>query len=424
MMSRATRGDDEVLAAVGFSVDQVPHPVALLSADLIADISAVPKTTLLSASSIDAVRWCVLLEAITRLDVVPGAATWAAMRASMSEGDPSPTPVLRARADDLAADPAFPYFLSGFDHLAVEGMPEALATTCSHIVDGLVPFIDTVLLAGEGNRIVGHESRMTVLLTVLSMALQTLTTADSSHHRQPAAAKALLVGAWEPDVAGSTADPYVGSTTTWQSHEGSLGRAIEATADLVLAGGVPFRVGLKLADVLRDTGLSSATFYRRFGSLLEFEQRLIKRAAPELVRSFRTDLFDGAATSFTGGEVDPDDVIAELQHRAAAKMSRNAQGKRPGSEVLPWMGTTIGTQVFAPAFNQLHDEWGDIFGRIAAELGLPAAETMDRTAVASMLHASSWIGELLTRNAPNQRDAAVFMDKRAANALRLAFGLA
>ncbi len=435
MMSTSSKSDDQILDAVDYGAHRLPHPIDLLSADLMADVSGVPKTTLLSAaSSLDSVRTDVLTAAISRLGVVPGEATWTAMRAGLA--DPSIgeglASIMAARADELAEDPAFPYFLSGFDRLTAVGVADAVALACSEIVAELVPFVDTLLLAeSDGRAVKTHLARMTLLATVLSMALERLiagganafSNGEVSRRVAVKACRMLRVDTRSPDVNEPNVDPYVPAPIARRLPEGSLGRAVEAAAEVMLSGGVPLRFGVRLDDVLQAGGLSSATFYRRFGSMAGFERLLIERTGLELVRGFRDGFFSDVLASIGDGSITADEAVGELQRRAVEQMALHVETKRPGTEVLPWMATEVGTQVFAPAFQQLNEEWGAFFSGFADELGAPLRDGIAGSEVAAALHATSWIGELLVRNAPNRELASALVRERSGLVQQIVFGL-
>lgn len=432
-MSRASKTFEQILDAVDYQVDRLPHPIDLLSADLIADVSGVPKTTLLSAtSSVEALRLDVLAAAVTRLGMVPGEATWAAMRSSLSatRSGHGVAVVLQARSDELASDPAFPYFLSAFDRLSSPEVAAAVATVCSQLVDELAPFIDTVLHAtGEDGRVQTHLSRMSMLSSIMALALQRLIGGGADFPTAEARAQVAANAGFGlvSDVrAGATDEtersPFLPVAADWRTNEGALRQAVDAATDVMLSGGVPLRFGMKLDDVLKASGVSSATFYRRFGSMAGFERKLVERTGRDLVLGYRDDFFAGVLASIADGSMSVATAIGELQRRATNLMDLHVRTKRPGTEVLPWMATEVGTQVFAPAFREVSEERGDFFLSFAEGLGLPFGDDLDAPAVGSTLHVYSWVAEMLTRQAPDREVTAAFMHERSALIQRFVFG--
>lgn len=435
-MTGVTRDVEAILDAIDYGPEHLPHPIDLLSADLIAEVSGVPKTTLLSAAlSLEAVRMDVLAATISRLGVAPGEATWRAMRESLAAVDAASSlgSVIDARAEELAIDPAFPFLLSGFDQLACDAVASAVGSACSHLASELAPFVDTVLhAAGEQHDVSTHESRMVLVSSVLALALQRLLgvgvggTGNSSLKRclTTGAGIGLLAEVRTPRPDELPTDPYVPGPVVRRATEGSLGYAVDAAADLLLRGAVPLRCGIKLDDVLRASGVSSATLYRKFGSIAGFERKLIERTGRSIVRAFRDDSFDDVLTAVANGSMEPIDAIGELQRRASEQMDVHIESKRPGAEVLPWMGVEVGTQVFVPAFQAVTDEWGAFFLDFATMLGLSLPEGIDGPAVAATLHSYSWVAELLTRNAPDRDLTATFVHARSAAVQKIVFGLA
>lgn len=430
-MNGRSKNIEQILDTVDYRVDRLPHPIDLLSADLIADVSGVPKTTLLSAAtSLDALRMDVLAAAVARLQVVPGEATWTAMRESLTaeRAGHGLAAVLHARAQELAGDPAFPYFLSAFDRLASPEVAAAVATACSLLVNELEPFVGTVLHAtGEDCKAQTHLAKMSALSSVLVMAIQRLIGGGEFPSSSVCLKVATNAGfGLLADLRASPSDgetsPYLPTPTVRRPPQGTLGQAVSAAVDLMLSGGVPLRFGMKLDDVLRSSGMSSATFYRRFGSMAGFERKLVERTGRDLVLGYRDDFFAGVLASIADGSMTPAMAIGELQQRATRLMDLHVRTKRPGSEVLPWMAADVGTQVFAPAFREVSEERGIFFTSFAEGLGLPLAGGLDGTAVAATLHAYSWIAEMLTRQAPDRERTAAFMHERSALIQQFVFG--
>lgn len=146
----------DILERVGFSTEDLRHPVDLLTVEAAAAKAQVAPTTIHSAvGKVSDFRVGVLRQTIACLKTKPGHRTWAALSRAIAGTAPlSPmAEVMSARVEELVDDPAMPLLLSAFDKLSVDGIADTLADTIDSMVDEILPFLETArTIAGTGSR--------------------------------------------------------------------------------------------------------------------------------------------------------------------------------------------------------------------------------------------------------------------------------
>ncbi len=402
-----------MLDAVGCTTEILLHPVELVTIEQAADRADVRKTTIDSAAGGTArFRELVLAKSISELRCEPGPETWAALQRGICSGSlhHTLTEILAARSDEIATDPAFALLLSGFDQLDRPRIASAVTGIVRSLAEHFVPFIETGLAAGgeDFEPTLGGDSTFMLLHVLLAESLRRLMKFPNDdevlHRRLTADAASVLIAELGGNYS-TTADwdPYFATVVPCEpAPEGKLGLAVSAGADLLLSGAMPLSTRVTVSDITAATGLNVAAFYRRFGSLAEFERVMLAREAHGLMQAFNDDLFDGLLQSLRSGDIEGDEAVGHFVAAATQAQVRHVEQGRPGHRVVPWFGTKIGREVFSNAFLEVVEQRGEFYDELSSLTGAPMPQGIRGATVAAVLTGHSLISELLIRNAPDR----------------------
>lgn len=304
---------DELLDRIGFTAAELRHPVELLTLDLVASRAGIPVTSLDSAvESAEAFRQGVLDVVVRSLDTAPGHASWSALRVSLStvRGDREAgdrvgeviQPLLAARAQELAEDPAFPLVLSAFDRFDAPELMLIARQVLRSVFREFWPFLVTVC---DGSSIQCAEEPTPAVEAVVTVLL----TADAYRRLLGAAA---LDRAQDYRLSGILADVLAAAlrvepssplpaAADWvlqdtivddRAASGRASAAKRAGAEILLGRELTFTTSIGVSEARRRTGLSNAGFYKAFGSVAELDRLILSRAHREIAEGFREEFFE------------------------------------------------------------------------------------------------------------------------------------
>ncbi len=416
-------GVDDVLDAVSYHPEVLMHPVELLTIEQAADGADLPKTTINSAAGGTAhFRELVLAKSISRLRCEPGPDTWAALQRGLRSGSihRSVAELLGARASELAADPAFAFFLSGFDRLDCTPIAATVDGVARHLVRCFVPFIETGISASsdEAPTAMRGDNAFVIMHLLLAEAFRRLMRfpADDAalDARLTANAATVLLSelGHEPSTEADWDAYFAPELPVWAGPDGKLGLAVSAGADLLLSGAMPLSTRMTVSDITTATGINVAAFYRRFGSIAGFERIMLERVGRGLIQAFNDEMFEELLERLRSGEIGAADALETFNSSATEALRRHVEEGRPGRQVLPWLGTAVGREVFTDAFRESVAYRAMFYDELSTLIGLPLAAGINGTTVASVLGTHSQISEMLIRNAPDRSAGFEVMQSR------------
>ncbi len=420
MVSEASTDGYAIIDKIDPSLRRLPHPVELLTADQISDVAEIPKSTILSAAAdMDEIRSRAFASAIRQLGTSPGPSVWEALRVSLKERESVADAVetlMRARLDELSDDPALCLLLSGFESLDDDRVRQAVVQTCHELVDGFVPFLETVADT-FGQRIgpTGSTMRSMLLIVLLGSSLARRVSDDAS--AEPTYDRftiKALCQFFDTDPDGTVRDGDVDVLPPLRAPgppvEGNLGQAVAAAAGLLLSGGVPVRFGMKLGDVLSQTGLSTAGFYRQFGSMAGFERALLERADSLVGRAMDDDFYEDILEFKAAGPSREHSLAEHFLAEASVASSEYVATTRPFNDVLPWLGSWVGSSIIVPAYSEVFVARGKFLEALAARSELEIVRGIEPTDLARIFFGIGVVVELVARIAPEpQRALRYFM---------------
>lgn len=413
---------DELLDRIGFTAEELPHPVELLTVERVARRADVPVTSLDSAiPSADALRREVLAEAIRCLSCIPGEQSWAALREAIRHvrvrGDVDDLgwiirPVIAARAQELAEDPAFPFLLSGFDQLDAPELQLLSRQLLRHVFEQLWPFITT---ACEGSPLTCPQTPSQKMETMTTLLL----TADAYRRLLGAAAvdtdredllSGVLSSAIADELVPATASQAVATieapsfvTVERQSPNPLTDVAVREGAQILLQHHLPFSTSISVAEARRRTGLSNTAFYRTFGSLTELDQLMLQRAQSELAEGFTDEFFAQVLAEIQAGDLAGG--LERMAQRVEEHQRAHVTNGRPGRQLTPWLGFGEVGPVVSAAYASSFEERGMFYTEFAKTLSASLPAGLDGRSVAGTMHAVSVISDYFIRVSPD-RDAA------------------
>ncbi len=425
MGDRQAPSADDIVELIGFSTEFLPHPVALLTVEQAAARAGVPKSTVDSAvEGSSQFREMVVAHVIESLHTEPGRATWDALGVGLRSGCPveAIAGLLVARASELAVDPGLPLYLGGYDCLEKPRVAGAVDQVARAIVDRFTPFVETVVATlGDSGAVVAQPDQAFVILHVLL---------TEAYRRLPGFPRA------EPDVemlvarqsaalvldefssriaatAGSTSSTFVADASdAIEGPSGRLGAAVRAGADIVRQGAIPLSMSVTVNDVTSATGMSVASFYRRFGSIAELERALLACVSRDIVTCFKDAFFDELLDRAQSGELGTGAALALFAERASVKVAEHVEVGRPDRQTIPWMQIAVVADVFREAYREGYILRGRFYEQFSELVGVSLAPGLTGAVVSSVLNSHSIISELLIRNAPDRAMAAVVMHTR------------
>ncbi len=416
---------DQIFGLVGFSTAFLPHPVALLTIEQAANRAGVPKTTVDSAvEGSNHFRELVVCHVIDGLAIEPGEATWAALRAGLraASSQEALAGLIDARATELANDPAFTIFLGGFDCLGKSRIAAAVNAAAVGIVRHFIPFVETVVatLDDEVESSIDPDAALLILHVLLTESYRRLRgfpRPDPSVEALITAQSAALVldeiHTRTDDTAGYRWDAFFAMPSGYVDPPGGrLGLAVRAGADLLIDGAVPLSMRLTVNDVTAATGMSVATFYRRFGSIGELERVLLDCVGNDIITCYQDAFFDDLLEGIRSGGLSTAEALSLFMEQGAGTVAEHVTSGRPDRQTIPWMQTDFVADAFRSAYQQGFALRGSFYEEFSSILGRSIADGLDGSIVAAVLNAHSIISELLIRNAPDRDAASGVMQSR------------
>ncbi len=401
---------EELLDLMAYSPELLMHPVDLLTVEQAANHAGVPKTTVDSAlAGVQEFRSLVVAESIDELATDPGPSTWAAMqRAIAAESlDAGLAEILRARSVELATDPAFALFLNGHDQFDDPIITRAVAHTSDRLITSFVPFVETVSVAAGGPACLTPEVAFAALHALLTEAYRVLTrlAGDDADLDRRLALDAGHFMAIELDRPpnGLPWDTYFPPLPpAAEPLNGRLAQAVRAGADLLLTASMPLTTRLTVSEITSTMGISVAAFYRRFGSIAEFERMMLERIGQGVIYGFGDEFFDNLLHSIRQGEISSIEAVTTFADNGAMAVRRHIESRRPGHQVVPWFGTELGNEVFSGAYRDAYARRGAFYDELAAFAGLSFIGDITGATVSAVLNAHSFIAEMIVRRAPDR----------------------
>ena len=418
----AAAGEADLLDRVALAPAEIPHPADLLTVEQAATQASVSVSTVDSAiPSAEEFRGLVFEETIRTLPTEPGDSVWAALQETVSGPDLTLGPVLGARAQELAEDPALPLYLSGFERLDDPGMELAVNDVLCKLVVDLWPFVQTIYSAfGEPCPLVpSAEIEFVGLLHLLSDALRRSLLPDQNQGESQKASDLLaelLVEAVSTPVPSTGARLFPQVDPTNRRMIKGVGReATDAAVQLLRSGLVEPTTTLSVADAAERCEVSVSRFYRTFNSMADFELRLFQRAGRSLTSNTTLKLL---VQEIEHTEVRNDSSEHEVQahentiplfiRRVTRHQQHNIANGRPGLELLPWLQTLVLGPVVRQSVNSRFAEVGQLIDRLYALTGAQSAADMNGADAAAVFATQSMVFELLVRNSPNYEASSVF----------------
>ncbi len=401
---------ENLLDAIGFRARDIAHPADLLTMDMATARANVPLSSVDSASGgVDDFRLRALAGAVLQVNVEPQRDSWSALREVIDGRDPEVAAgiLLGARTSEVANDPAFALFLSGFERLDNPQLAVALGATTRSLVSKTWPLWSTAMgavgvecpeepnpnvvfvgaiaiLADSYLRLLGIRDPDTFSALLADVVMQETHNVDAAQHVQ--------IGDLFPSDNPSAVD--AGSPT--------LQHAVNAGAELLVEGAVPFSTRLTVAEVRQRTGLSNAAFYKSFGSLGALERRLLERAGREIADGFREQFFDSMLDELEAGTQSIDSALQAFWARSLDQHHVHVTQGRPGRELTPWLTVPDSHVRIAQAYLTVYTERAEFYDRFVTLTGSAYRPGLSGYHHAAVLHAASLVSDLLIRNAPNR----------------------
>lgn len=422
---------DELLDRIDFTAAELRHPVDLLTVERVARRAGVPVTSLDSAiQSADCLRLEILAESIRSLDCEPGNQTWAALRqsiASVRSGDSREsgdggviTPLIAARGQELAEDPAFPLLLSGFDRLDSLEHQLLARRMLRSVFEAFWPFISTACsgspLDCPEEPTPQIENRVTLLLTAdaYRRLLGASALDDEGEFVLSSVLASVIAAAFAVDPMSDEIDPLV--TPPLVEIERPVTNpltdaAIRAGAQILLGHEVPFTTSISVAEARRRTGLSNTAFYKTFGSLPALDQHILERAHRDIAGGFADDFFDQVLADIRAGDFDGG-IERLAAHNTEHQRVHVSEG-RPGHQLTPWLGyDDVGSVVSEAYAKKFIERGGKFYADFIETLGCALRPGLDRRSVAGTLNAVSVVSDYFIRIAPDREQALAWAGRR------------
>lgn len=423
MSRRAAPTVDEILDAIDYRSETLPHPVELLTIEQAARHASIPKTTIDSAvSGSEQFRSMVLAEAILALPVEPGPAVWEALRCGIRSGSTteSLSVVLSARARELSKHPSLALFLSGYDWLGDPRVAAAVHWVARDLLDRFLPFVETVLdtaitplFDGDGELLLLH-----VLLVEAYRRMVEFGTSEEKPDWMLSLASARIIEAeiaqFQQDRVDDGVRPLIPRHERPPARtEGRLHDAVVAGASLLIGEQIPLSIGMTVEDIAAAGGISVATFYRRFGSVASFERALLSRVGREVLSAFPDDFFSDLLEGVRNGSVDDAcDAIDTFNNAGALTTWKHIQTGRPGREVMPWLGSRVGREAFLTAAIDVVAVRGNFYEEFTKLAGHSLADGFTGRTAAEVLGTHSTVAESLIRGAVDRDRALAVLHSR------------
>ncbi len=408
---------DEValLDRVVLTPAEIPHPVDLLTVEQAATHADVPLSTVDSAVSCAAEFRCLVLEqSIRTLSTSPGPRVWAALQKTVDANGSELHlgPIVAARAQELADDPALPLFLTGFGRLDDPGIRLAVNDVLCQLVAELWPFIRTAYAAfAEPCPLVPTaDSEFAGLLYLLSDALRRLVFPakdPDEEDRVSAVVASLMRQAMDAELkpSGAVLFPDVDDMHP-RKVRGVAADAVAAGVELQRTGAILPATTLSVVEAARRCDISVSSFYRRFGSRSEFERRLFLRSEHVLVEVFGIDhhrqILDDLKQEVATRQSDtsPADGMAYFVHTVFQRVSSHVAAGRPGTEALPWLNSPVLAPVIRHSFRNLFEERGAFLDKVLEYTRHRSGIAVEGADLAAILGTVAMILEGLIRNSP------------------------
>ena len=401
---------EELLDLMAYSPELLMHPVDLLTVEQASNHAGVPKTTVDSAlSGVQEFRSLVVAESINELATDPGPSTWAAMQRGIAAEslETGLAEVLAARAVELATDPAFALFLTGHDQFDDPIVSRAVARTADRLIRCFVPFIETVSVSNGSTERLTPEAAFATLHALLTEAYRVLTRlagddADLDRRLAADAGRFMAVELARPSNGLSWDTYFPPVPPADEPLSGRLAQAVGGGAELLLTGSMPLTTRLTVSEITSTMGISVAAFYRRFGSIAEFERMMLERVGRGVIYGFGDEFFDNLLHSIRQGEISSIEAVTTFAENGAMAVRRHIESRRPGHQVVPWFGTELGNEVFSGAYRDAYARRGAFYDELADFAGLSFIGDITGATVSAVLNAHSFIAEMIVRRAPDR----------------------
>lgn len=421
MSKKAAPSVDEILDAINYKSERLPHPVELLTIEQAARHASIPKTTIDSAvAGSEQFRSMVFAEAILALPTIPGPAVWEALRRGLASGSTTEAMalLLDARALEIGQHPALALFMSGFDALDDPRIAEAVRWVSCDLVRQFLPFVETAIGETESleSPLFNGEGELVVLHVLLVESFRRMARFPDNDDELDRRLTRTAVGVIEGELSRfqcASRETSTHSVIGDPEHpptrvEGRLRDAVIAGAELLIAGKVPFSIGMTVDEIAEAAGTSVATFYRRFGSLAGFERALLDRVGHELMMAFPDEFFDELLEGVRVGLVDPAEGLARFNAAGAERTHEHIENGRPGRHVTPWLGAHFDSVLFETASSDILVRRAEFYEEFTKMAGLTIREGLNGAAIAELLGTHSAVAEGLVR-AATDRDRALMV---------------
>ncbi len=421
-MTTIGSNEQRLLDSVGFAASELPHPVDLLTVEMAAEAAGLPATTVASAvASADDFRDLTLQAAIRLLETTPNDDVWTAMQQTVvrSVADRSLSDVLGARAQQLADDPGFPLLLSGFERLDELGTASAVNDTLRSLVLEMWPFIQTVRSAA-GQSVPPDPTEEVLfgsLLCLLGESIRRLLAPTDSPEADAVFSEllaTLLTGVIDAEPRPTAPGSLLPETTTLhrRSVNGLAVDAVNGGAQLLLGSAIGPATSLTVAEAATRCGLSTAHFYRVFGSMGEFENQLIRQVGGSLADSFAEHFFHDDLERIESSEENRPDsraVFATYYSQTVDLHRHHAETRRQGVELLPWLNSSLLGPLVTRSYQDRFGKRGEFFARFMSSLDLQPVGGLSAIALASFMGVASIAIEFLLRNAPDRDETDAYL---------------
>ncbi len=338
---------ESILSRLDLSLDDLPHPVELLTIEAAAREADVAPTTVTSAINSESFRHLVMVELVTRIGVRPGSRCWSALQTSLGAGatpEHTVATIFDRRAHELSEDPSLPYFVSGFDHSNVPGLLAALGAASDTILFEFYPLLQVALaparcaLPADPPKVITEG----MMVFLLGEAFRRLVEGDAES-TQPSVLAGVFTR-WclahvEPVVGGPLLGPIpMAGDVARRPASSALTRAVGAGADLLCRPELEAATPLKIADVCQRAGVGVSAFYRAFPSMEEFHRQAIASAG-QGDRALRagSDGYRSAVEKMIS--MTAEEALEYLFSADNGEAIVNLTEGRRGHRLWPWLGT-------------------------------------------------------------------------------------
>ncbi len=422
----------EILDRVGFTTDDLRHPLDVLTVEAAAEAAGVAASTVNSAvGKANDFRIEVLRHGIRCLDTRPGLKTRTALRDGLASrgavdelGNAPPTSLLAnvfdARVDELANDPAIPLFLSAFDYAVDLETQWLVSRKLEQLVDDFFPLLATTrAVGGKSNANDPHpQTRFALLLLLLSATYRNLVHTDQADREVLAQLFGEVLDVeLDREAQPSPLRPSVFGSEIHRCACSSepLHQALTAGVRLLLEQQVPLSTSLSVTEVLSRSGVSTATFYRCFGSIHDFHLESIRHAGHRWIENsdlsrFLLDLERAESDAKARGETIcyPRGLHLFLTSGSDIKHRQVADG-RPGRQVTPWLGSQAIRPYVTATFSDAFAERGSFIQSLQNRLGATTRDGLTPSSMAAIAHSVGVVSDLLIRLSEDQSASTAHM---------------